>query len=132
MRFHTAVNKFCWQAVMGQPLSVWRTAQHQVRPYLDLQDAVRAVGFILERQLFDGRVYNVVTENLALEDITRMIRSYVADLTVELVDSPIMNQLSYEVSNERLASKGFQCQGQIDRAISETIELLQHCASARR
>jgi len=23
MRFHTAVNKFIWQAVMGQPLTVW-------------------------------------------------------------------------------------------------------------
>ncbi len=132
MRFHTAVNKFCWQAVMGQPLSVWRTAQHQVRPYLDLEDAVRVVGFILQRQLFDGRVYNVVTENLALEDITRMIRSYVADLTVQLVDSPIMNQLSYEVSAERLGSKGFHCQGTIDRGISETIEMLRHCASARQ
>src|SRR5262249_21123127 len=36
MRFHTAVNKFCWQAVVGEPLSVWRTALHQRRPYLDL------------------------------------------------------------------------------------------------
>ena len=26
MRFHTAVNKFCWQAVMGQTLTVWSTA----------------------------------------------------------------------------------------------------------
>ena len=34
MRFHTAVNKFCWQAVMGIPLTVWRTAQYQKRPYL--------------------------------------------------------------------------------------------------
>ena len=24
MRFHTAVNKFIWQACMGQPLTVWR------------------------------------------------------------------------------------------------------------
>ena len=40
MRFHTAVNKFCWQAVMGQPLTVWKTALHQNRPYLDLGDAV--------------------------------------------------------------------------------------------
>ena len=43
MRFHTAVNKFCWQAVMGQPLTVWTTAMHQYRPYLDLDDAVAAI-----------------------------------------------------------------------------------------
>jgi len=38
MRFHTAVNKFCWQASLGQQLTVWKTALHQVRPYLDLED----------------------------------------------------------------------------------------------
>ena len=26
MRFHTAVNKFCWQAVMDLPITVWKTA----------------------------------------------------------------------------------------------------------
>src|ERR1019366_5534152 len=63
MRFHTAVNKFCWQAVMGQPLSVWRTAYNQKRPYLDLSDAVRTIAFIIKKDLFDGRVYNVLTLN---------------------------------------------------------------------
>src|SRR3989344_3298243 len=29
MRFHTAVNKFIWQAVNGLPLSVWETAWEQ-------------------------------------------------------------------------------------------------------
>ena len=36
MRFHTAVNKFCWQAVMGQPITVWSTAYDQKRPYLEV------------------------------------------------------------------------------------------------
>ena len=33
MRFHTAVNKFVWQACVGEPLTVWRTAMDQKRPY---------------------------------------------------------------------------------------------------
>ena len=32
MRFHTAVNKFCWQATQGKPLTVWSTAFNQKRP----------------------------------------------------------------------------------------------------
>ena len=47
MRFHTAVNKFCWQATMGQPVTVWNTAYDQKRPYLDLQDASRVISFII-------------------------------------------------------------------------------------
>src|SRR5262245_43182135 len=29
MRFHTAVNQFCWRATARQPIEVWTTASHQ-------------------------------------------------------------------------------------------------------
>ena len=51
MRFHTAVNKFCWQAVMGQPITVWTTAYDQKRPYLDLLDASRAIDYIIKNNI---------------------------------------------------------------------------------
>ena len=98
MRYHTAVNKFCWQAVMGQPLSVWRTAYEQKRPYLDLADAIRAIAFVIKQDLFDGRVYNVLTLNATVRDIVECIREFVPDVRLSFVNSPIMNQLSYEVS----------------------------------
>ena len=71
MRFHTAINKFCWQASLGQPLGVWRTAMDQARPYLDLEDAVRAMLFVMRHDLFDARVYNVVTENATVRESGR-------------------------------------------------------------
>jgi nucleoside-diphosphate-sugar epimerase len=69
MRFHTAVNRFCWRAVAGQPLEVWTTASHQFRPYLDLTDGVRAMIFMLRRGQYDGRVYNVLTLNATVTHI---------------------------------------------------------------
>ena len=125
MRFHTAVNKFCWQAVMGQPLSVWRTAYDQKRPYLDLADAVRAVAFIIEHDLFDGRVYNVLTLNATVRDIVDAIREFVPRVEVSFVDSPIMNQLSYEVSAQRFCDAGFAFAGDLRRGIGGTMALLQ-------
>jgi UDP-glucose 4-epimerase len=128
MRFHTAVNKFCWQAVMGQPLTVWRTAYEQKRPYLDLQDAARAIAFIIEEDLFDGRIYNVLTVNATVRDIVETIRLFVPDAAVTAVDSPIMNQLSYEVSCERFRSRGFRFEGDLKRGIGDTIALLKASA----
>ena len=61
-------------------------------------DAVRAAAFIIENDLFDGRIYNVLTLNATVRDIVEAIREFVPDLEVSFVDSPIMNQLSYEVS----------------------------------
>ena len=124
MRFHTAVNKFCWQAVLGQPLTVWTTAYDQKRPYLDLTEAVEALKFIISNDLFDRRVYNVLTANLTVRDIVDLIRQEVGYVEVQFVESPIMNQLSYEVLSKRFKSAGFEFQGDLEKAIDETIELL--------
>lgn len=126
MRFHTAVNKFCWQAVMGQPLTVWRTALHQKRPYLALSDAVRAITFILEHNLFDRRMYNVLTDNLTVHAIVQLIKQHIPQLEIRLVDTEIMNQLSYEVSNARFTNQGFAFAGSVAQNIAETIGLLKH------
>ncbi len=126
MRFHTAVNKFCWQAVMGQPISVWTTAYNQKRPYLDLLDAARAVELIIKNNIFDGRIYNVLSNNSTVEEVVDVIRGFVPELKVELVDSQIMNQLSYEVLDDRFRAQGFISSGSLKRGIGETISLLRN------
>jgi len=125
MRFHTAVNKFCWQAVFGQPVTVWSSAYNQKRPYLDLLDAARSIAFILEKDLFNRQVYNIVTLNATPRNITDVIREFVPDLTITMVDSPIMNQLSYEVSSRRIRDLGFSFEGDLRRGIRDTIDLLR-------
>jgi nucleoside-diphosphate-sugar epimerase len=125
MRFHTAVNKFCWQAVMGHPITVWSTAYDQKRPYLDLSDASRAISFIIHKDLFDGRIYNVLTLNATVRQIVDTIREFVPGLEVSFVDNRIMNQLSYEVSCKRFVSLGFSFAGDLRRGIGETIALLR-------
>jgi UDP-glucose 4-epimerase len=123
MRFHTAVNKFCWQAAMGHPLTVWKTAYDQKRPYLDLSDAVRAIAFIIQNKLFDGCIYNAVSNNISVADVVNTIRHHIPKLTVDLVESRIMNSLSYEVLNSRLTRQGFLFTGNLADAVKSTIEL---------
>ena len=125
MRFHTAINKFVWQACMGQPITVWRTAMDQKRPYLNLDDAIRAIFLIINQKLFDRRVYNVLTTNATVGEIIAIIEKSISDLHIQLVDSPIMNQLSYEVSDERFKSMGFKANRSVEKSIRETIELLK-------
>lgn len=124
MRFHTAVNKFVWQACVGEPLTVWRTAFDQKRPYLDLRDAVRALKFIVERRVFDNQIYNVLTENLTVRDIVEAIREHAPGLELKLVDSRIMNQLSYTVNRGKFESRGFSFEGDFRRGIADSIDLL--------
>jgi nucleoside-diphosphate-sugar epimerase len=124
MRFHTAVNKFCWQAVMAQPLTVWKTAMCQYRPYLDLGDAVAAINFIIQNKLYNGNVYNVVTTNTTISNIVDIISALVPDIAIAYVDTPIMNQLSYHVSSRRFSDLGFEFKGNLEQEIGKTIDLL--------
>lgn len=124
MRFHTAVNRFCWRAVTGQPIEVWRTASHQFRPYLDLSDAVRAMLFVLRQRQFDARVYNVLTLNATVTHVVEVLSAFVPDLRVTSVDSPLMNRLSYHVDNRRFSQLGFEFSGSLQRGIGDTVAML--------
>lgn len=125
MRYHTAVNKFCWQAVMKQPLAIWKSAYDQKRPYLDLTDAIRAIVFAIKQDLFDGGIYNVLTLNATVHNIVDCIREFVPDVQLSFVNSPIMNQLSYEVSCARFVGHGFSFSGDLRRGVGETVALLE-------
>jgi hypothetical protein len=75
--------------------------------------------------MFDGRVYNVLTLNATVREIVDALRSFVPDVELSFVDSPIMNQLSYEVSSQRFRDRGFTFFGDIHRGIGDTISLLR-------
>jgi nucleoside-diphosphate-sugar epimerase len=124
MRFHTAVNKFTWQAVNGKPITVWRTAWEQKRPYLGLDDCVRSINFILDTDLFDGEIYNIVTKNFTVKDIVETIKEFIPSLEVGYVDSKIMNQLSYDVDASKIAKKGFTPTADLKTGIGTTVERL--------
>ena len=125
MRFHTAVNKFCFQAVMGQNLTVWSTALDQKRPYLDLSDAVGVVVHAIKTGLFDGGIYNVLSVNATVRQVLDAIRTHVPDLQITFVDTQIMNQLSYEVAADKIADRGFTAKGNMIQSIEATIKLLR-------
>ena len=126
MRFHTAVNKFTWQAIMNQPLTVWRTAYHQKRPYLDINDAVNSIAFIIKNDLFDNDIYNVLTLNATVENIVSVIKKEIDNIKINFVDTEIMNQLSYDVANEKFKKLGFNFTGNLDISINQTINKLRN------
>ena len=125
MRFHTAVNKFCWQAIMGQPLTIWKTALDQQRPYLGVTDAVAVMKFIIKKNLFDCDIYNVVSSNNTVREIVDCIKKYISDIEVKSVDSKIMNQLSYSVRNDKIKAKGFIFNDNLIQGINQTLSILQ-------
>lgn len=131
MRYDTAVNLFTWQAVNGIPLGVWKTAWEQKRPYLYLGDCIKAINFIINRDLFDRQIYNVASGNFTVKEIVQTIKGFIPKLRVKFVDSPIMNQLSYEVDDKKFRKLGFTPTGDLKTGIKSSIDKLRGIISLR-
>lgn len=126
MRFDTAVNKFIYQAVRGAKISVWKTALDQRRPYCDLADCVRAINLFISKNYFYGDIYNIVTGNYSVYDIIEVIKKFIPVVSVELVDSRIMNMLSFGVSNSKSRKKGMKYIGTLEKSVLDTIKHFQN------
>lgn len=124
MRFHTAVNRFCWQASYGEPVEVWRTALHQKRPYLHIKDACRALAWAATAPREGPKLFNVLSENATVSQILGYIQDFGVAPAVKLVDHEIMNQLSYTVSAARAAQYGFRPEHSLKSGIFEVLEAL--------
>lgn len=124
MRFHTAVNKFCYLAAMGRPLTIWDSAIDQKRPYLGLGDAIRAINFI-EDEGVPGQLYNVVSYNHTVKQIVSVIEKFAKNVKIEITNAPILNQESYEVSNKKITSLGFVFSDDLETSVKETLELFR-------
>ena len=140
MRFHTAVNKFCWQAALGLPITVWKTAMNQMRPYLSLRDGVEAILFAITqagmKKTFIPNfevpgdiyrlksVYNVVTSNKTVRRILDIIALYRPKMETQYVSHEVMNQLSYKVSSKRFRDAGWIPLYNIEDVIRDTMARL--------
>ena len=123
MRFHTAINKFCFNAALDQKIMVYKTAYNQFRPYLSMKDAFKVFKFCIEKNMFKNEVFNALSQNLTVKQVVEMIRKYKKNAKIKFVNAKIMNQLSYHVDNKKLNSLGLKLTSSIERDIKETLKL---------
>jgi UDP-sulfoquinovose synthase len=73
--FGTALNRFCIQAAVGHPLTVYGKGG-QTRGFLDIRDTVRCVELAIETPAQPGefRVFNQFTELFSVGDLANMVQ----------------------------------------------------------
>jgi len=126
MRFHTAVNKFCFNTVMKKEIPIWNDAIDQYRPYLSLDDAINTIIFVININLFDRQIYNVLTNNYTVRNILNLIKKCNFKIKIKNTNSPILNQNSYFVSRDKIESLGIKLKKNINKDIKNTLNLLKN------
>ena len=126
IRFHTAVNKFCINAALNQKIEVYKTALHQYRPYLSVRDAFKVFKFCIEKNFFNNDIFNAVSGNFTVNQILSKIKKRKKLIRVKLVNSEIMNQLSYHVQDKKIRNYGLKLNADLQKDINDTLKLFSY------
>jgi UDP-sulfoquinovose synthase len=113
--FGTVLNRFCVQAAIGQPLTVYGKGG-QTRGFLDIRDTVRCVELACLNPAAKGecRVYNQFTEQFSVLDIAAKVREAGKDLGIKVevdhIPDPRVEaeQHYYNAKHSKLLDLGLQ------------------------
>ena len=123
MRFHTAINKFCFNASLNQDILIYKTAYKQYRPYLSIKDAFRVFKFCIEKDIFKNNFYNALSQNLTVEQVVKLIKKYKRNIKTKYISTKIMNQLTYKVSSRKIEKLGLYLNSNFEKEIKQTLKL---------
>jgi UDP-sulfoquinovose synthase len=113
--FGTALNRFCVQAAIGHPLTVYG-AGGQTRGFLDIRDTVRCMEIAVANPAAEGefRVFNQFTEQFSVLDLAMMVKKAGEDaglqVQVDHVKNPRVEKEShyYNAKNTQLRDLGLE------------------------
>jgi UDP-sulfoquinovose synthase len=83
--FGTVLNRFCLQAVIGHPLTVYGSG-HQTRGFLNIRDTLACVELAVEHPAEGGefRVFNQFTEQFSVLALAELVKSAAGQLGYEV------------------------------------------------
>jgi UDP-sulfoquinovose synthase len=113
--FGTALNRFCVQAVIGHPLTVYGKGG-QTRGYLNIRDTIACVTLAAANPAAPGelRVYNQFTEQYSVLELAERVKAAAEHLgwTVEIAHTPNprkeLEEHYYNARHSKLVDLGLQ------------------------
>ncbi|MFZ4555855.1 MAG: NAD-dependent epimerase/dehydratase family protein [Pseudanabaena sp.] len=113
--FGTALNRFCIQAAIGHPLTVYGTGG-QTRSFLDIRDTVRCIELAIATPAEAGkmRVFNQFTELFSIRDLALMVQKAGQTLGIKVevqnIDNPRveLEEHYFNAKNTNLLDLGLQ------------------------
>ncbi|XP_020182991.1 UDP-sulfoquinovose synthase, chloroplastic [Aegilops tauschii subsp. strangulata] len=90
--FGTALNRFCVQAAVGHPLTVYGKGG-QTRGYLDIRDTVQCVELAIANPAKPGefRVFNQFTEQFSVNELAKLVTAAGAKLGLDVQTKSVPN-----------------------------------------
>ncbi|GAA1924398.1 NAD-dependent epimerase/dehydratase family protein [Nocardioides marmoribigeumensis] len=133
-QFGTALNRFCLQAVIGHPLTVYGTGG-QTRGFLNIRDTLRCVELAVENPADRGefRVFNQFTESFSIRGLAETVQKSARELGLEVEIASVENPRTeaqehyYNPTHTKLIDLGLKPTLMSDDLVKNTLQvLMQH------
>jgi UDP-sulfoquinovose synthase len=119
--FGTVVNRFCVQADIGYPLTVYGKGG-QTRGYINLRDSIRCMELAIENppKLGEYRVFNQFTETFSIREVAENVKEAAEQIGMEVhiehLDNPRVESEDhfYEPDHRRLLDLGLEPHSMVD------------------
>jgi UDP-sulfoquinovose synthase len=113
--FGTVLNRFCVQAVVGKPLTVYGKGG-QTRGFLNIRDTLQCVELAVENPASAGefRVFNQFTEQFSVRELAELVQASAAELDMRVEISEHENprieleEHYYNAVNDKLLDLGLE------------------------
>jgi nucleoside-diphosphate-sugar epimerase len=93
---------------------------------LGLNDAVRSIMHFLDNLQYFNQTYNVISGNFKLSDVVKSIEKVSDKVELNMVDTPLLNQFTYDVSDDKVRKTGFEPKDKLEVSVKETLKLLDN------
>jgi UDP-sulfoquinovose synthase len=130
-QFGTALNRFCLQAVVGRPLTVYGSGG-QTRGFLNIRDTLACVELALLNPADRGemRVYNQFTESFSIRDLAVAVQQAGKELGLDVEIAEVENPRSeaqehyYNPTHTKLLDLGLEPTHLSDDLVTDTLSTL--------
>lgn len=122
--FDRVINKFVQAAHDGRPLTIQKNGLDLLYPYTYVGDVVQAINFAIEHNVFDGQVYNIVSQNATMGEVVNQIRKHFPAVTVNFGE--FGKAVSFGMDDSRIRAHGFMPQGNIQDGIQQLCDYLKN------
>jgi UDP-sulfoquinovose synthase len=128
----TALNRFCVQAVVGYPLSVYGKGG-QTRGFLNIIDTIQCVRLAVENPAESGefRVFNQFTEQFSVNDLAVRVQKVAEGMGINVEIAPVpdprieMEEHYYNATHTKLLDLGLEPNLLTDDVVAHLIETIQ-------
>lgn len=127
--FGTVINRFCAQAVIDHPLTVYGKGR-QTRGFLALEDSIQCLSILINNppQVGEYRVVNQFDEQYNVRELAEHVKNVGnkkgLDLEIESIENPRVEKEEhyYKADHEKLKQLGFKATRHIDDQISMMLD----------